>query len=260
MINQALNLNGGSKKYESLQQQLVNHPLNCSIHNKKHLKTFMEHHVFAVWDFMSLIKAVQCLIAPTTIPWIPSVHPHYVHFINQLVSEEESDYMYSNNSCNNPRSHFECYLEAMTEVGANTYLISRFINMVRDKGLDAALSIPHIPTVAKQFMIFTFDVINRNQPHLTVAVLALGREEMVPQLFRSLKQNLKIDKSNARTLFAYLDRHIELDEQEHGPIAVKLLQELCADSRIKQSESVEIAEQALAARLEFWDGIYQLLN
>ena len=260
MINQALKLNEGSKKIESLQQKLVNHPLNYSIHNKEHLKTFMEHHVFAVWDFMSLIKATQSLIAPTTIPWVPSDHPHYVHFINQLVLEEESDFMYSNKSCNNPRSHFERYLEAMTEVGANIYIISRFINTVRDKGLDAALTIPHIPMVAKQFMMFTFDVIKRNQSHLTVAILSLGREELVPQLFRSLQQNLQIDQSNARTLFAYLERHIELDEQEHAPIAGKLLQELCAGSSLKQLESVAIAEQALAARVKFWDGIYQLLN
>ena len=260
MINHALKLNGDSKQFDTLQEQLTNHPLYCAIGNREHLRTFMEHHVFAVWDFMSLIKSAQNLIAPTTIPWVPSNHPRYVHFINQLVSEEESDNMYSNNAYNPPRSHFERYLEAMTEVGANTYIISRFISTVRDEGLDAALTIPHIPKAAKQFMTFTFDVIKRNQPHLIVAVLALGRENLVPQLFRSLQQNLQIDQSNARNLFTYLDRHIQLDEQEHAPIAIKLLQELCAGSSLKQSESMAIAEQALAVRLEFWDGIYRLLD
>lgn len=260
MFNYAVELNRVSNRFDSLQQQLANHPLYCAIRNKEHLKIFMEHHVFAVWDFMSLIKSVQSLIAPTTIPWVPSDHPRYVHFINQLVSEEESDDMYSNSAQSHPLSHFERYLEAMTEVGANTYIISRFINTLRDDGLDAALTIPKIPNTAKLFMTFTFDVIKRNQPHLIVAVLALGREGLVPQLFRSLQKNLLIDPTETPNLFAYLDRHIQLDEQEHAPLAKQLLQELCGNSRTKETESMEIAEQALVVRLKFWDGIYQSLD
>ena len=237
MSNYALELNRVSNLFDSLQQKLINHPLYCAIRNEEHLRIFMEHHVFAVWNFMSLIKSVQSLIAPTTIPWVPSDHPCYVHFINKLVSEEESDNMYSSCVQNHPLSHFESYLEAMTEVGANTYVISRFINTLRDDGLDAALKIPKIPNAAKLFMTFTFDIIKRNQPHLIVAVLALGRENLVPQLFRSLQKNLLICQTETPNLFAYLDRHIQLDEQEHAPIAKQLHRELCGNSKIKQTSS-----------------------
>lgn len=260
MINYALTLSSVSKQFDSLRLQLINHPLNSAIGNIEHLRIYMEHHVFAVWDFMSLIKSVQNFIAPTTVPWVPSDNPNYVHFINQLVSEEESDNLYSTNSHDHPRSHFERYLEAMTEVGANTYIISRFISMVSDEGLDAALSMPNLPNSAKKFMMFTFDVIKRNQLHLIVAVLALGREDLVPQLFRSLVQNFPMNRCEVPSLFAYIDRHIQLDEQEHAPIAKQLLQELCTGSSAKQIESQEIAEQALAVRLEFWNEIYRLLN
>ena len=259
MNSHALELNRVSKRFDSLRQQLVDHPLYNAIHNKEHLKIFMEHHVFAVWDFMSLIKAAQKLIAPTTIPWVPSTNPRYVNFINLLVAEEESGSMYSNNASLYPLSHFERYLEAMKEVGANTYTISRFIGMTRNRGLDAAFTIPHIPNSAKHFMTFTFGVIQSNQPHLIIAVLALAREDLVPQLFRSIQQNMKIDQIEAPNLVAYLDRHIQLDEQEHAPIAKQLLQELCVGSRIKQTESIEVAEEALLVRLEFWNSIYQLL-
>ena len=260
MSNYALQINGVSKRFDSLQQQLATHPLYGAIQNQKQLQVFMEHHVFAVWDFMSLIKSTQNAIAPTTVPWTPSTNPKYVQFINQLVLEEESDHAVTNNDHNNPRSHFEVYIEAMTEIGANIYMISRFINTVRDKGLLAAFAIPKLPSAAKKFMQFTFDVIERQQPHLTVAVLALTREDLVPQLFRALQQNLSTQKNKPSNLMAYLDRHIQLDEQAHAPMAKELLQELCANSHAKQKESIEIAEQALAVRLEFWDNIYQLVR
>ena len=260
MINHTFTLNGASKHFDSLQQQLINHPLYSAIGNIGHLRIFMEHHVFAVWDFMSLIKSAQNFIAPTTVPWVPSDNFYYVQFINQLVSEEESDNLYSTNAHDHPCSHFERYLEAMTEVGANTNIISRFINIVRKEGLDAALTIPILPNPAIQFMTFTFDVIKRNQLHLTIAVLALGREDLVPQLFRSLPQNFPMNRSEVPNFFAYIDRHIQLDEQEHAPVAKQLLQELCEGSRAKQIESQEIAEQALAVRLKFWNEIYRLLN
>ena len=258
--NNALESNIASTRLDSLQDQLANHPLYNSISNIDHLRVFMQHHVFAVWDFMSLIKSMQSHIAPTTVPWVPCKHPQYVNFVNQLVLEEESDHMYSNDANNRPLSHFELYLAAMREVGATTYTISRLIHVVREKDLDVALKLPNIPGPAKKFMTFTFDVINSNQPHLIAASLAWGREDLVPQLFRALQRKLQIDQLEAPNLFAYLDRHIQLDEQEHAPIAIQLAQELCVGSSTKQLESLEIAEQSLAIRLQFWDGIYRSLQ
>ena len=220
----------------------------------------MQQHVFAVWDFMSLIKSAQQQIAPTTIPWLPSKHPQYVHFINQLVTEEESDGSYSEDSHHYPCSHFERYLNSMTEIDADTSLITSFINTVRDKNLETALLMPELEQATKDFIHFTFDVIKRNQPHLTVAALALGREDLVPQLFRSLQVHSNISPSEAPQFFHYLQRHIQLDEQQHGPIALKLLNELCENSSKKYSEAIDIAQQALAVRLAFWDAIYKLLN
>lgn len=219
----------------------------------------MEHHVYAVWDFMSLIKSLQIHIAPTNLPWVPPKNPRYANFINQLVLEEESDYALTDTVGSTHASHFESYRQAMVEAGANIHPISRFVNMVGDEGLETALQTTDIPAPAKRFMAFTFDIIGRNQPHLLAAALAYGREALVPQLFRSLLEGLQISPSDAPNLYGYLERHIQLDEQEHGPLAVLMVQELCEGSTEKQAEAMDVAEQALAARLDFWNGIHEAL-
>lgn len=260
MYSNAIKENWGSTKLDILREQLANHSLYCAINNKHKLKIFMEHHVYAVWDFMSLIKAMQNHIAPTTIPWIPPKNSYFANYINQIVLEEESDRELAKDTHRTSTSHFESYVDAMKEVGGNTFLITNFINSVNDKGLDLTLDNEHIPVPAKQFMTFTFDIIKQNQLHLLATALAYGREVLVPLLFRSLQQGIQISEKEAPNLYAYLNRHIQLDEQEHGPIVMRMLQDLCAGSDIKKAESLEVAELALVTRLNFWDGIYQALN
>ena len=131
------------------------------------------------------------------------------NFINQLVSEEESDHEYPELANKLPCSHFKHYLDAMAEIGADTTVISMFIDTVRQDGIDIALELPEIHSATKEFVTFTFDVIKQNQPHLTVAALALGREDLVPQLFRSLENNLQITRHEAPKFFHYLGRHIQ---------------------------------------------------
>jgi hypothetical protein len=248
-----------SLQYDVLKHQLSNHKLYCEINTRDNLKIFMEHHVYAVWDFMSLIKSLQKNIAPATVPWLPPKNPRYANFINQLVLEEESDYALINDTGSMHASHFESYLHAMTEVGANIQPISEFIEAANERGINAALQLPSIPESAKEFMCFTFDIIERNKPHLLTATLAYGREGLVPQLFQSLEDGLLINVQEAPNLYAYLERHIQLDGEEHGPLAIQLLQGLCEGAAQKHAASIGIAEQALMVRLKFWDGIQSKL-
>lgn len=257
MYNQALKIKNPSS-CDTLLEQLDNHPLYQAIDNKIKLRTFMEHHVFAVWDFMSLIKALQQHVAPVTIPWTPPKSPRFANFINQLVLEEESDD--SLNSDGIPLSHFESYVNAMHEIGANTSPINEFVSAVNEIGLEAAKNNKNIPLPAKKFMQFTFEIITLNQPHLLATVLAYGRETLVPRLFRSIQQNIQISALEASNFYAYMDRHIQLDEQEHGPIVARMAEDLCGDSIHKRNESITVTQQALATRLLFWDEIYHALD
>ncbi len=238
--------------------QLGNHPLYRAIDDQKKLRIFMEHHVFAVWDFMSLIKALQQHLTPLKIPWTPPANPHFVKFINQLVLDEETDDKLNTDGA--PLSHFESYVKAMHEIGANTAVITEFVSAVDKYGWHAAMHNKNIPLPAKKFMQFTFEIIAGNQAHLLATVLAYGRETLVPVLFRSIQQNLPVSSSDAPHLYAYLRRHIELDEQQHGPIVAQMARELCAGSIRLQHQAATITQQALATRLVFWDEIYQAVD
>ena len=220
----------------------------------------MQHHVYAVWDFMSLIKALQQHLAPVRLPWIPPVNSRYANFINQLVIEEESDTALSANTRKSHASHFESYCEAMAEVDADTRTVLRFIQSAHTDGIDHAMQSHEVPPSARRFMQFTFDVISRNQPHLIAALLAYSRESLVPLLFRAMLQRLPVKPTNTPALHAYLLRHIELDEHEHGPLAREMTQALCQGSPQKKVEVRDIAEQALQVRLEFWDAIHQSIT
>jgi hypothetical protein len=249
-----------SPRYSHLSEQLNSHPLYGEIQSKEKFRIFMQHHAYAVWDFMSLVNALQNYIAPTTLPWVPSKNARYANFINQLVLDEESDVAFTNTMHSTHASHFETYCQAMVEIGADVRLISRFIKVVRNEGLETALKIDEVPPPARQFMTFTFDIVATNQPHQLAAVLAYGRETLVQQLFRSLIDGLKIKTSEVPDLFGYLERHIQLDEQEHGPVAALMVQELCGESKDKQAEAIATAEQALKVRLDYWDGIHAALS
>ena len=256
MIKALNTCNQNTFRIEQLRVQLSNHKLYGAIDNDERLKIFMQYHVYAVWDFMSLIKALQNLIAPVTIPWITPKNTRFANFINQLVLEEESDSALTTVSNQTHASHFESYLLAMNEIGADIQTIKTFVNKVESQGLETALQMQNIPPSAKQFMQFTFDVIAQNEPHILTAVLAYGREDLVPQMFCSLENNLHISPEKAPNLFAYLQRHIQLDGDEHGPLAIQLLNELCNESEPLHATAVMAAEKALEVRLAFWDGIH----
>lgn len=243
----------GAPRYRELVAQLGRHPLYGAIRGRAALRLFMEHHVYAVWDFMSLLKALQQRVAPSSVPWMPPRNARLAGFINQLVLAEESDREFGD------ASHFEVYCRAMTEVGADTAPIRRLVERSRGDGLDAALADPTVPEPARRFMRFTFGAINRSQPHELAAILAYGRELVIPDVFRSLLDEPDTGPGVAPTLHRYLERHIQLDGDEHGPLSALLVAELCEGSEAKQAQAMEAAAGAIAARLELWDGIYRRL-
>ena len=253
-------MHGLSRNYHRRYEQLSLHPLYKAITNTDQLKIFMQHHVYAVWDFMSLIKALQGHIAPVTIPWVPPKHSQYARLINHLVLDEESDHALVGQHQPGYCSHFESYCNAMVEIGADTGQIEGFIDATKTHGIETALNDSDIPAPAEAFLGFTFNVIRSNQPHLVAGVLAYGRETLIPRLFQNLLTIQDVTRGRTPILHAYLMRHIELDEHDHGPLTVSMAQSLCDDDPAKVLEVKNIAEQAVDARLCFRDGIYEALH
>ncbi|OUD15472.1 DUF3050 domain-containing protein [Thioflexithrix psekupsensis] len=240
-----------------LQQQLNQHPIYHALQTLEDLQCFMQHHVYSVWDFMSLIKYLQQQIAPTTVPWLPRGDRGVRRFINELVLEEESDQVPTEEGQDAVfSSHFELYCGAMREIGANTQVIEKFTDLLSQQhSVEHALTAAHVPLPARDFTRTTFTFIHSGQPHAVAAALALGREHIIPAMFRCFLARMGITETQAPTFHFYLKRHIHLDEDFHAPLSLRLLTALCHDSPEFLQQAQQAAVQALTARKAFWDGV-----
>ena len=242
---------------ETLKVQLINHSLYKMMKSQEDLQVFMEHHVYAVWDFMSLVKKLQVDLTTTTLPWVPSTLPSAGRLINEIVWGEETDI----NKDAVPMSHFEMYLQSMEQVGASTSAMKYFLST-----LNASPSIQHhidsaeLPSYIKEFLKFTFDVIETNKTHVVAAVFTFGREDLIPDMFIEMIKNINNESDlDLSHLIYYLERHIEVDAGEHGPMALKMIQELCGDDQVKWEEALVASKTALNHRIALWDGIADLI-
>jgi hypothetical protein len=235
--------------------RLDNHPVYKTVNDIDALRVFMSHHVYSVWDFMSLLKHLQHLVAPDGAPWMPVGDPLLRRFINELVLEEETDEAPQPDGTMSYASHFELYLLAMADIGVDTQRPLAFLDAVRGKGVAAALTTADIPEPARQFMKTTFGFIATGKPHVVGAALALGREHIIPPMFRALLAKMGYDAAKAPRFHYYLERHIHLDEDFHAPMSLRLLESLCGGDVTKIDEALAAARQAMEARIAFWNGV-----
>ena len=235
--------------------RLISHPLYESLDSKKKLVCFMENHVFAVWDFMSLIKALQRNLTCVDVPWTPNSNNFAGKLVNEIVLAEESDIDLNNK----PKSHFELYLDSMQLLGANTKPINSFIEEINlTKSYEQSVKKVNIATELKEFMDFTFKIINSNKNHVIASVFTFGREDLIPDMFIEIVKKLSKEESiKADLLIYYLERHIELDADEHGPMALKMIQNLCGNNDEKWKEATDSSLEALEMRIKLWDFIYK---
>lgn len=235
-----------------LKEQLVQHPLYTKIKTIEDVRRFMEQHVFAVWDFMSLVKKLQLDLTCTQLPWIPPKYPSTARLINEIVCGEETDV----NKEGVIMSHFEMYLQAMEEVGADCSKIKAFLKKLPASTpmLDLANQ-DNMPTYVKNFLAFTFSTIATNKTHIIAAVFTFGREDLIPDMFIEMVKNLHPKQGRLDHLIYYLERHIEVDGDQHGPMALQMMDELCQNDPVKIREATEAAQQALELRIKLWDGI-----
>ena len=240
-----------------LRTQLINHELYTNIKSIEDIGVFMKLHIFAVWDFMSLLKALQNELTNTSIPWTPKGDKLTRRLINEIVLCEESDY----NENNEPSSHFEMYIDAMTQINADTSIIKKFISFL-DKQTDyksALDSLDFSPTIKqdiKDFIDFTFDIIKTKKVHLIASVFTFGRENLIPSMFIKIVRRFNSqNNSNLSKFVYYLDRHIQVDEEEHGPMALNMIRQLCGNDSSKWMEAQEVCIEALEKRIKLWDSI-----
>jgi hypothetical protein len=236
-----------------LRARLLAHPIYALVDRPGRLRRFMEHHVFAVWDFQSLLKALQRQLTCCTIPWIPTPDREARRLINEIVLDEESDALPDGTHA----SHFEIYLDAMRHTGADTGPMERLIAGLRAGGsLAEVLAAARPPAAAAEFVRRSFTVIESGVAHRVVAAFTFGREDVIPEMFRPLVGGLAARDPQAWGPFRfYLERHIEADDEKHGPACRRIVAALCGDDPVKWAEASATARESLAARIALWDAI-----
>jgi hypothetical protein len=238
--------------------KLLAHPMYAQIKCIEDFQCFMEQHIFAVWDFMSLLKALQRNLTCVEVPWAPKGSPITRRFINEIVLGEESDL----DQDGKVLSHFEMYLEAMQQIGADTLPIHQLTEWLSyGKTLDEALYQLEIREETRAFVRFTFDIIDSGQLHKIAALFTFGREDLIPDMFIEILREMQGQgQSNIDKLLYYLERHIEIDGGDHGPISLKMMEEICGSDVVKWQEATDVSIQALEKRYALWNGVLAKLQ
>ena len=189
---------------EQYRKRLLDHPLYDAVNSAKRLRLFMQEHIFAVWDFMSLLKRLQQIVTCCDVPWLPVKDALAARFVNEIVLGEECD----EDGFGGYTSHFELYLSAMEEIGAETGPVHQFVSTLRataesaqqcstDTGsfrklvstiregsaVDQALDQLAILPSTLAFVRSTIDLTVHGKPHEVAAAFFYGREDIIPEMF-----------------------------------------------------------------------------
>jgi hypothetical protein len=242
------------EKIKTIRLELLQHPLYGSITTIEHLQIFMQHHVFAVWDFMSLLKKMQFVLTRTTEPWYVVGNGDVRYFINQIVLGEESDLDEEGNRI----SHFELYLKAMFNAGANVYEINSFYENIRNNiGVYSSLDLSVRNDACREFVKSTFDMIRNGDIAAVCGAFTFGREDLIPDMFQSIVENISLQNDGRLNAFLYyINRHIEIDGGEHKHLAHKLMEHVCGNDESKWNNASNAALKSLESRIKLWDSVH----
>jgi len=234
-------------------QRLLAHPLYASMASLQDVQRFMEFHVFAVWDFMSLLKRLQRDLTCLDLPWVPVGDAEVRYLINEIVCGEESDVDPQGTRI----SHFELYQRAMQQAGASSQAVTNALASVKAKAsTSAALQSAGVPSGAAEFSAHTFHTASIGKIHEVAAAFTFGREDLIPDMFHELVVKLSREHPGKLDTFRYyLERHIEVDGGHHGAISLRMVELLCGQDDQKWQEAGQAALAAIESRTKLWDAI-----
>ena len=246
------NLKSNKKRLNDLRKKITAHPLFENKLEPKHIRKFMESHIFAVWGFMSILKSLQKMITPNNLPWMPNNNTKngLVNFVNEIILCEESDFIEGIGFI----SHFEIYLLAMKNMDAKTDELDKLTSKISDKGYNEKyLDDIDASDEVKSFLKHDLKVsMNGTLPEI-VGAFTLGREKVIPNMFDYILPAIK-ETSESKYLITYLERHIDIDGDRHGPLSMKLLNATCDEKQLSLAYATAI--KSLELRLLVWDRVY----
>ncbi len=254
-----MNIDSIQNKIKDHRNKLLEHKLYSNIETINDLQVFTENHIYAVWDFMSLLKALQIRLTCTKTPWLPNNNSQTAYLINEIVLAEETDI----NQVGERKSHYELYLDAMIDIVAKTEKPVEIINEIANsENIFNAIENINIHPNIKNFLNFTFSVIDEGKPHKIAAIFTFGRENLIPNMFNEILREFEknVSEGDISKLIYYFERHIELDEDEHGPMALEMVSMLAENDPIKWKEIEDISIEALEKRILLWDAINEQIE
>lgn len=244
----------------NLRSQLLDHPVYTEVASVEDLRRFMQDHVFAVWDFMSLLKRLQQDLTCTNVPWFPAGNAKAARLINDIVIGEETDVDPDGSYV----SHLDLYLRAMEDVGASTCQFDAFRSLARaGTSIEAAMVQTEVPPHVRVFVAHTLMLAQSGSTEEVLAAFFYGREDIIPEMFSRLQKTLpgaSRTKGPLRHFVYYIERHIELDGDSHGPMGRELLDGLVAASPEKDERALHAACNSIKARIDLWDGTLSMLR
>ena len=237
---------------------VLEHPLYAAVNDVSALRVFMASHAFAVWDFMCLLKTLQQRLTCVQVPWLPPGDTLAARLINEIVMGEETDEVKPGLYL----SHYDLYLAAMKEVEADSRPVRELVDsLTHGSSVEQVLeAMPLVPSTTRQFVQGNLRLCHEGSTVEVAAAFLLGREDLVPAMFGRLVDALEASHVPCTWFRLYLDRHIHLDGEAHGPMATRLLERLCGDSPAAWHEAAEAARAALMARRSLWDGVHQQIQ
>lgn len=250
VMNMPVNPSAHLGELDAMVETLRTHPVYQAVETLTALRTFMERHVVCVWDFMSLVKSLHRDIVGWTLPWVPPRDAHAARLLNEIVLDEESDSVGEGYL-----SHFELYVTAMGEVGADAAPILRLIDGIRaETPVMKAARAAGIPEACCAFLHTSFALLELPL-HARAAAFYYGRELAIPRMFLPLLARIQGSGLRCDGLRLYLTRHIEHDGERHGPLSWQLLERLCQGDAGKWRDARAAAMSALEARLALWNAV-----
>mgnify|MGYP003333005009 FL=1 len=238
---------------QSEREALLSHAVYHQIEDLEGIQNFAKYHIFAVWDFMSLLKSLQIGLTCVSLPWTPVGSANTRFLINEIVCGEESDVDEQGNRI----SHFELYLSAMRQMGADTRSIEELLNLLAEgKSINEVIAALQVPRQVKQFLEFTFEIALRAPLHIKAAVFTFGREDLIPAMFTQILNKIYAEHPEKISIFKYyIERHIEVDGGHHSELATQMVAELCGEDATKWKEATKAAVDSLKYRALLWDAV-----
>jgi len=243
---------------EDARQALISHPVYARVDSVESMHVFMSFHIWAVWDFMCLLKGLQVNLSCVEVPWYPKGDRKLRRLVNEIVVAEETD----EDGRGSYSAHFELYLDAMDQCGADAESVHAFIEALqRGESVAAALKLAAPPEGAHAFSLDTCDILASRSIPAIAAAFTFGREDVVPLMFQEILDKVQeSDLAGYDRFIYYLDRHIAVDADEHGPMAFEMIDLLCGDDEEKWAEAEAAARRHIESRIRLWDSALEAIE